>query len=310
MAKEIDIGARPIHYVIIFLSIVMVSVFLYSKLFESPESVIGSEGCEIVPLTSNRELSYEEAIARYRDNTSYRPRYCGKLGCLEERLFALPYPKNFVGVWNLVYFGRLKQLENFSVDYPDEAYWKQPEFYADSFRRNLDYYVNTKHTSIAGFGPYPADVFVGNMTTCEYVDVISFWHTAHAAVTKYQAFTWRVEYPESGQIRMGMIRVEHQDPEVARKCFHIQIKPDYVILSPTWYHTDERGEEKLFDYNWTRKVIARITLLPGCPKGLYLIQIVPTDLPEDLQQELYRKYGLKLASMRIETPWQIFVEVV
>lgn len=255
------------------------------------------EKCELPPrLEIPKVLSLEEVYSLLKDNKSYRPDYEGVDKSIFENL--PPYPKDFKEVWNLVYFGRLNTLENFSYDYPDEAYWKQPEFYADAFERNLYAWRNNMFY-IAGSGPYPADVVILNLTRCEWFDVITFWHVSPVPVTKYQGLGFVISYPRNGSTRMGSIRVS-QDPEVAKACFDVQIQPGYILLSPTY---------PKFSYNWTQKIKARIYVKPTCPKGTYLIQVSPGDPPADVEADWIRRYKLKYASMKVGGAWQIFVQV-
>lgn len=282
-------------YLILPIITFLIGLSIYFMNFAALSSKENKE-CQIAPkLEVPKVLSLEEVYYKLKDNKSYRPDYE-----INPEIFdnLPPYPKDFKEVWNLVYFGRLEKLENFSYDYPDEAYWKQPEFYADSFERNLYSWRNNMFY-VSGNGPYPSDVAVFNATTCEYFDVITFWHTSTVPILKYQGMGFTIEFPESGSTRMGSIKVS-QNPEIARKCFDIQIEPKYILLPPTY---------PKFDYNWTQKVVARIYVNPDCPKGVYLIQVVPGDPPKEVEEEWVRLYKLKYATMRVGAAWQIFVEV-
>ena len=152
---------------------------------------------------------------------------------------------------------------------------------------------------VAGSGPYPADVLITNITNCEWFDVVTFWHTSSVPITKYQGIGFGIEFPTNGSTRMGNIRVT-QDPKVAEACFDIQIEPPYILLPPTY---------PKFSYDWTQKITARVYVKPGCPKGVYLIQVYPGEPPRDVEDEWIRRYKLQYATMKVGGAWQIFVEV-
>ena len=240
--------------------------------------------------------------------TGFRPidTYCDENGCVSTDVFQYlpPYPENFHEVWLLVYFGRISNLENFSTQYPDEYYYKQPEFYANSFiKQGLSYYTKLKPGktvmyNIGGTGPYPGDVVIKEIQKGETIRVSTFWHSAWAVV-KYQGFSLVPHYPEEGKVRMGEITVK-QDPQIAKNCFDIKIEPNPIILEPTY---------PVFFYNWTRRVKAEIKVRNSCPPGWYMISIEPEKAPEKYQDEWTREYGLKMATIIAGGAWQIFLQV-
>ena len=243
-----------------------------------------------------------------KKKVDYRPldTYCDENGCVPKEVFQYlpPYPSNFHEVWLLVYFGRISYLENFSSKYPDENYWKQPEFYGNTFtREGLKYYTKLKPGkpvlyNIAGTGPYPGDVVIKDVKSGEEVKAYTFWH-ASWGVVKYQGFSLEPRFPKEGKVRMGTISVK-QDPEKARQCFSINIKPNPIILEPTY---------PVFFYGWTKKIEIDIKVNENCTPGWYMISVEPTDAPKEYQDEWIREYGLKMATMIAGGVWQVFVQV-
>jgi len=241
--------------------------------------------------------------------TDYRPEHCDKNGCVMKEVFQYlpPYPKNFIEIWSMVYYGRLSYLENFSEEYPDEWYWKQPEFYADSFKRNMYYYTSLKpgytasYLNIAGYGPYPSTVVIRDVKPGEEIDnVISFWH-ASWGVVKYQGIGIGVSFPEEDATELGRVSVK-QDPEEARKCFDIDYNPKYILLEPTY---------PVFFYNWTYKIKARIKVNPDCKPGWYVINFNSVSPPKDVEEKWIKKYLTRYTEFSYAgVPWKVFIQVV
>ena len=243
------------------------------------------------------------------NNESYRPQYCDSSGCIPKEVFELlpPYPSNFRDIWFAVRYGLISKLENFSTEYPDEYYWKQPEFYDTTFRDQcMQYYTYLKwgqkqkvRFNIAGSGPYPGDVIVRNVTKGEEVEVITFWHDG-CAVAKYQLFKLIPEYPKTVKARLGDL-VINQDPLIAQKCFEVTIEPQHLLLEPNFPQ---------FMYNWTQKVKAKIRVKNSCPSGWYAISIIPSEPDQHLREELLKKLGLKLTGIVAGGAWQVFIQVI
>ncbi len=235
------------------------------------------------------------------EKIGHRPNYCNEEKCLSAEFFEnLPaFPSDFSDKKLLVYLGRITNL-----DIIEEKYWKQPEFYADSFVEQgiQHYYAFEPNKQVrfwsAGSGPYPGDIIVRNVSRGEQFPVKTFWHAAWA-IPRHQIFSLNAEYPEKMTARMGDIVVE-QNESTVHDCFTIMPTEPYVLLEPTY---------PSFSYNWTKKVALDIRTSDTCPLGWYGLHVVPTD-PVGIDMELLEyKYGAGLSSMRVGGAWQIFIRV-
>jgi hypothetical protein len=229
-----------------------------------------------------------------------RPNYCSGGVCVSKAVFAdLPeYPDNFADVKALTYpEPYLGMFEDFSDKHPDESYWKQPEFYGDSWTNEwLKYYTTETMRFRCCSGPYPGDQMVSNLTVGETYRLVTYWH-AGPAVWKYQALRLQPTYPEYGKMRMGTVEV-NQDPSRAEECVIVSVSPETILIEPTY--------PKLFS-GWTQKVQLDIT--PKCP-GRYFISMEPTAPDPEFERELIRKYGLNLVStIRSGGIWNVVLEV-
>ena len=234
--------------------------------------------------------------------TNQRPKssYCIGSSCVTDTVFEdLPkYPENFQAVHALFYpEPYLGMTENFSVKYPDEYYWKQPEFYANDWKEiGLQYYTTKKMTFSAGTGPYPGDMMVSNITVNDTFPAMTYWH-ASWAMPKYQLFKLVPIYPENSTIRMGDYKVV-QDPTKAESCFDVNVIPKNIMLEPTY---------PKFFYDWTQKIVVEITA--KC-KGNWVIQMMPTDPDPTFEKEQIRELGIfNVAQIRQGGIWQIFISV-
>ncbi len=232
---------------------------------------------------------------------SSRPIHCISDVCIDEKVFKdLPeYPNNFNEVWDLFYpESKIGLPVNFSIRYPDENYWKQPEFYAKDFaEQGLQYYTINKMLWGLGSGAYPGDIAVSNITEGDIFPVVTYWHSGWS-IPNYQLFKLTPTFPTNGTMRMGEIRVE-QDPEKATQCFDINITPKNIMLEPT--------SPKFFK-GWAEKITAEITA--KC-KGDWLIQFKVTEADEDVQKEAIYTHGISdLVFKSVQGGlWQVFVQV-
>lgn len=232
---------------------------------------------------------------------SNRPSYCDENGCVPEKVFMnLPdMPDDFLSKWALVYYNRISDL-----DIIEEEYWKQPEFYANSFKEQCMQYYTTleKQDKVmffsSGSGAYPGDIGAYNVDPGEDLKFVTFWHTG-CAIARFQLFSLGVEYPENMNFRMRNISV-NQRPEVAKNCFDIKIEPDYLFLHPSY---------PMFGYNHTQKVKLKVHVNEGCPSGEYGLSVLPIDPPQDKLEKLEWEYGFKLSSSRAGGVWNIYIGV-
>jgi len=251
--------------------------------------VIGLVGTAVGYYVANRNITI---------TISNRPVHCIEDKCINPEVFAqLPkYPEDFIDVYYLIYLGQFSTLEDFSYNYPDENYYKQPEFYADSFiEQGLQYYTTKDIRFAAGAGPYPGDVVIKDINKNEKVRVITYYH-ASWAIPKYQLIKLIPEYPNESRTRLGKFTIK-QNPDEARECINITVEPETIFLEPTYPY---------FYPGWTQKVVA--TVIPKC-SGKWVVQLVPGDPDKDIELEYLKRYGLDLATIRVGGTWQIFLEV-
>ncbi|RLG27225.1 hypothetical protein DRN76_00050 [Methanosarcinales archaeon] len=228
-----------------------------------------------------------------------RPQHCDDTGCVKAEVFEdLPdFPADFQDKKIMVMTGRMMDLDRIG-----EEYWKQPEFYENSFESQcIQYYTGKANIKFsAGSGGYPADMVIKNASRGDVFKVKTFWHTG-CGIHKYQAFGLEQITPSEMSIRLSDIKIV-QDPETAKKCFDVRMIPEEIILSPSY---------PKYTYNWTQQVDAEITVSDKCPKGFYGIQFMPSALPDKRTTELLMKYGAtKMTTMYVGGLWQIAIEVV
>jgi hypothetical protein len=212
-------------------------------------------------------------------NKKGRPEYCDSNGCIPKEVFRklLVYPEDFEEVKYLM----VLTSENVSKKYSDEYYYKQPEFYTDSFVTNgMGYYTklskpqNFSYMNVAGYGTYPSELKL-KVNEGEY-ELASYLH-ASWGVVKYQGLGLKVNYPENSS-----------------GCFDATLIPRAVLLGRTYLS---------FDLNWAEKIKINLNVNENCPKGDYLITISATNVPEDFEEEWIKLYGngyISLGMVRIE----------
>lgn len=235
-----------------------------------------------------------------------RPKHCIGDECADSSVFSeLPeYPENLREVALAVELSAFGMPENFSNKYPDENYYKQPEFYPDEMfvKQGLKYYIDNSLRFSIGSGGYPSDVLISNMANEDLIHIndtvraIIYWHTGYA-VWKYQVFKLVPTFPNNMSMRMETYKLE-QNPQVAERCLDVKITPDNIILDPTY---------PSFGYEWVQKVEAEITV--KC-KGKFGLQVTSASADQWFYADMVRKYGLNKISNSISgQTWQIFVEV-
>ena len=197
-----------------------------------------------------------------------RPEYCDNNGCVPKDVFRkLPeYPPDFEEVRH-----QALNLEGAKKEYPDEYYYKQPEFYGSFIEQGLHYYTelskpkNFTYMNVMGYGNYPSDIKL-EVKEGEYE--LTNYLRASWGIVKYQGISLDVAYPEK--------------KETAEKCFNVTLVPSTFLLGRTYLS---------FDSNWVQKVKIRIKVNKDCPTGDYLIGIIPTRVPEEFENEWIRTYG-------------------
>jgi len=215
-----------------------------------------------------------------------RPEYCDSNGCIPKEVFRkLPtYPEDFEEVKYLM----ILPLENFSKKYSDEYYYKQPEFYTDSFlKKGIGYYTklskpqNFTYMNVAGYGAYPSELRI-KVKEGEY-ELASYLH-ASWGVVKYQGLRLKVNYPENSE-----------------KCFDVTLIPRTILLGRTYLS---------FDLNWAEKIKIKLKVNKKCPKGNYILTVSTTNVPEEIEKEWIRMHGngyIPLGMVRVDPLIKIFV---
>lgn len=232
--------------------------------------------------------------------SSLRPDYCIEGFCANKMIFSElpPYPSNFADVKILTYpEPYLGMFENFSNSNPDESYWKQPEFYGNSWEEQwLRYYTTDDVKFRCCSGPYPGDQMVSNLTVGDTYRLVTYWH-AGPAIFKYQAIRLTPTYPGHGKMRMGTEEVT-QDPDRTKSCMETTVSPDTILMEPTF---------PKFYYDWTRKITLDIT--PRC-SGRYFITMIPDSPDPEFMRELIREHGLNMVSTIVSGGiWNILLVV-
>ena len=217
----------------------------------------------------------------------FRPSYCINEKCIDPFLFSdLPkYPSNFGEVWTLLYpTSHIGLAENFSLKYPDDNYYKQPEFYAMTFKdTGIQFYtVNTTKFAF-GSGCYPSDISVSNIKSGESFPIVTYCH-AGWSIEKYQAFKLTPSFPSSASLNGDIIT---QNPDAAAGCFVISVTPDNIVLAPTY---------PIFYLGWTQKIT--IILTAKC-SGNWVIDFAPTPADTEFLAQMNRELGIYQVSQMV-----------
>jgi hypothetical protein len=198
-----------------------------------------------------------------------RPEYCDSNGCVPKDVFRkLPeYPEDFEKVKT-----QALNLESVNKTYPDEYYYKQPEFYGSSFfEHGLYLYTqlskpkNFSYMNVMGYGNYPSDV---QLIVKEGEYELTDYLRAGWGVVKYQGLSLETVYPEN--------------EEITRKCFNVTLIPSTFLLGRTYLS---------FDPDWVKRVKIKIKVDKSCPSGDYMIGITPTKVPQEFEDEWTKIYG-------------------
>ena len=217
----------------------------------------------------------------------FRPQHFEDKDCVDSRVFQfLPnMPQDFSKVVNSL---NLNLPENFSKTFVDESYYKQPEFYSDFNSGCLSLYLALKpgakfdYLGVSGFGIFPSstNLKIERGTTGR---AISFWH-ASCGVLNYQGIDFQISSDEKIQVK---------------------INPDYLLLGPTF---------PSYSNNWTNKVEAEISVPSDISPGNYKIEISPTQLPPEIDNNLrstfinYASFANSIISSQ-QVRWEISLEV-
>lgn len=269
------------------------------------------------------------AVTAWALSTSkdYRPKHCENDKCLDRAVFKeLPqFPEDFARVANSVYYGRFGINEDFSELYPDEYYYKQPEFYgypenifdtqglwyyfyldgmkesaekmSEAERQNLTIYLPA-----FGWGAYPGSLVLNPLKAGQTARTITFVRNGWAMPT-VQEFMLVPEFPEEtvGCPTAGFNSITN--PENINDYFEVAITPEIFLLTPTY---------PTFTYGWAERAVVEVTARENTPPGKYAVAISPTSVPEEIHYQNYRKYYGKLVdgAKRGGYPYIVCINVV
>ena len=227
----------------------------------------------------------------------FRPSYCkfvdGERKCVDPKIFQYlpPYPKDFMQIYHLVYYGKINNLSAIS-----EEYWKQPEILPTWKTSGIDAYLNPEPGRFGafGFGCYPSEAFV-SLKPGEAARITTWLHTSWAVQT-LQGMSLKIIYPSHAESSRG-IAIE-QDPSVVKNYFEASVTPNVVLLGPTWPYF-EHGSKFEHD-GWIVPITIEIRTRKEIPKGNYVVGVMPSLPPEDKNEEWTLKYKLRY------TPIQFF----
>ena len=238
-------------------------------------------------------------ISTASETPDNRPSHCKEGICIPSSVFKkLPdYPSNFNDVYSMFYpepfYGI---IENFSIHYEDEHYWKQPEFYADTFKRGgIQYYTTNPIRWRAGSGGYPSEQFVSGVDIGETIENTAYYHSSWA-IPYYQIFKLEPSFPEYENIKMGTIEV-YQDPDEARRCLDVEVTPANIMLEPTLPY---------FYYNWAQKIKVRTTV--KC-EGEWMVSLNGADADANVMREQVRILGRNSITTSLAVgEWLIYID--
>ncbi len=218
-----------------------------------------------------------------------------------------PYPTDFNEVHLLYERGRL--LENFSDTYPDEAYYKQPEWRPreiDMERCMKNYYTSQpQYIGVMGYGAYPGHTIVSPVRPGETLRFVTTIR-ADCGIVKFQGMMLQPVFNERVELRMRGVVVKEadQNPRIAERYLDVKVSPEILLLEPTypWFH-----------YNYSQRVIVEVEVDEDIPPGNYAVEIVAVDPPYSYIQQWTRKYRLgyiNAGGMGIGAVYTVFIDVV
>lgn len=129
-----------------------------------------------------------------------------------------------------------------------EEYWKQPEFYGDSWDISKEkFYDNPDYSrwGIHGHGNLPNDIGFGvtNMKQGDSVELCTFFHNG------FGVWTWQ---------GFRLIPVVNQYGDL----FEMEISPNEVMMDPTF---------PVFGEEWVKQIHIKITAKQDIPEGTYIL---------------------------------------
>lgn len=227
-------------------------------------------------------------------NPQGRQQYCDSKGCIPDVVFVnLPnMPHDFKEIDLLVSFSQLPSMLNFSVQYPDSAYYLQPEFFPTWEESGINTYTPLKdgykpaYIGIEGYGAYPGDLIIRGAVPGDTLRTTSFWHSSWGVAT-YQGTKVDRVFPANGETDGGAM-VVNQDPELVAKYINVTVTPEVILMEPSF---------PFFQKGWVQPVRMEMQLSSDIPKGNYLVGLIPSELPRAIRGIWNREHRLQFVEV-------------
>jgi len=225
------------------------------------------EGTEIAPMEyAVRQEYFEEVFKLKRDEYNLFEKAAEHLNTSIDNI-----PKYFsLNSEDEIFGGLPKQADDFSeiaylfangryfaIEYLDESYYKQPEFYPHFKEYGLRYWTepDPKYWVPQGYGSYPAEQWTTMGKNDEFTAIVFFYSSW--GVQTFQGVTLM---PDS----------------TSKEYFDIEISPQNFLLEPTF--------PKVYD-NWAYKIVVKGKPKAETPTGTYTIGINVESPPEDIRSK-------------------------
>jgi len=194
-----------------------------------------------------------------------------------------PLPDDF-------FYYKAKLMKTGYLDLCDlnESYWKQPEFYRDSFVEvGLSGYKNPNpnYWYPTGRGVFPSTQFVGEDGSLHPGDEITLCTTLRSG--------WWVETQQGYRIIPTALSNFYYEPESknykvasseeTNKYIKVEISPDVVVTTESY---------PVFSYNWTQLITVKIKISPDTPPGTYAVGFTLVNPDIKTMQQLSQKYPM------------------
>lgn len=263
--------------------------------------------------------------------------YCYNNKCVPEIVFSqLPEkPKYFTDVSVNMISEVLTQgivYENFSnyfvpgTNIPDEKYYLRPEFYerGDWWKRCIPKYVSLEdnvlygkeisfdYRGIMGHAIYPGGLQILNKKPGDefYVTLYVF---SNCDVYKWQGVHLETVFPSKTTLIQKLSgKSLEQDPEKAKQYFNVKIKPDNLLLGPTFPMFWNKNKEN----RWAHQVRLHVKISENAEPGIYIISLKTTKPPDSQintwrnNYKIYRYNIVFPGFIQGDYPFEMILEVV
>ena len=181
-----------------------------------------------------------------------------------------PRPKDY-DRWKVLYqHGKINNLRDVPTDV-----WSQPDISPNWNGQILKLLQNPDPNRFgAGYAPQIDYADVGTTVKPGEETQVNFIVRNVATTIFWIGMKMEPVYPKMGSIDYQDIHIKTiQDPEVAKKCFDIEITPQEFALAPSFpvFVWDDQNQAY-----YARMINVKIKANPDCPKGHYVLGINPT----------------------------------